>query len=314
MGRLPPAPFRTLLTRQVRRRRAGDRLGTGARARRAERADGGELAHVIGIAVPPDLAGLPGADGGGRRRGARDRLQCADRRRHLRARGTRARFERARRSLRWRRPRPRSRQRGSARRHTRLSRGGTGPSRRRGVPLYLRPWSSRRPAAIAYNRTLLATLAAADDSTRAGGASRRPGRSSSASRLVPPDIVGGGDALTQRALAGAGPSPSCPALSWCASRRAGLLCRRDARRIVRAAARAGPQSVSRSGCSADWRSRRWPPPVGFAVVGMAAFFTGVVRAPLTGIVLVSEMTGNVAHAAADAGRLLRGDVRADLAS
>jgi CIC family chloride channel protein len=32
---------------------------------------------------------------------------------------------------------------------------------------------------------------------------------------------------------------------------------------------------------------------GFAVVGMAAFFTGVVRAPLTGIVLVTEMTANV---------------------
>ena len=31
----------------------------------------------------------------------------------------------------------------------------------------------------------------------------------------------------------------------------------------------------------------------FALVGMAAFFTGVVRAPLTGIVLASEMTGNV---------------------
>jgi CIC family chloride channel protein len=34
-------------------------------------------------------------------------------------------------------------------------------------------------------------------------------------------------------------------------------------------------------------------PVGFAVVGMAAFFAGVVRAPLTGIVLVTEMTANV---------------------
>ena len=28
-------------------------------------------------------------------------------------------------------------------------------------------------------------------------------------------------------------------------------------------------------------------------MGMAAFFAGVVRAPLTGIVLVTEMTGNV---------------------
>ena len=35
------------------------------------------------------------------------------------------------------------------------------------------------------------------------------------------------------------------------------------------------------------------PPVSFALVGMAAFFAGVVRAPLTGLVLVSEMTGNV---------------------
>ena len=32
------------------------------------------------------------------------------------------------------------------------------------------------------------------------------------------------------------------------------------------------------------------PPVAFAVVGMAAFFTGVVRAPITGIVLITEMT------------------------
>jgi chloride channel protein, CIC family len=34
-------------------------------------------------------------------------------------------------------------------------------------------------------------------------------------------------------------------------------------------------------------------PEGFAIVGMAAFFIGVVRAPLTGIVLVLEMTANV---------------------
>jgi chloride channel protein, CIC family len=34
-------------------------------------------------------------------------------------------------------------------------------------------------------------------------------------------------------------------------------------------------------------------PEGYAVVGMAAFFTGVVRAPLTGMVLVTEMTASV---------------------
>jgi CIC family chloride channel protein len=34
-------------------------------------------------------------------------------------------------------------------------------------------------------------------------------------------------------------------------------------------------------------------PEGFAIVGMAALFTGVVRAPITGIVLVVEMTASV---------------------
>jgi CIC family chloride channel protein len=34
-------------------------------------------------------------------------------------------------------------------------------------------------------------------------------------------------------------------------------------------------------------------PHGFAVVGMAAFFAGVVRAPLTGMVLAFEMTATV---------------------
>ena len=33
-------------------------------------------------------------------------------------------------------------------------------------------------------------------------------------------------------------------------------------------------------------------PAAFAVVGMAAFFTAVVRSPVTGIILVTEMTGN----------------------
>ncbi len=35
-----------------------------------------------------------------------------------------------------------------------------------------------------------------------------------------------------------------------------------------------------------------PEPAAFAVVGMAAYFTAIVRAPLTGVVLIMEMTGN----------------------
>jgi CIC family chloride channel protein len=38
-----------------------------------------------------------------------------------------------------------------------------------------------------------------------------------------------------------------------------------------------------------------PEPGVFAVVGMAAYFTAIVRAPLTGIVLIIEMTGNYAQ-------------------
>lgn len=37
---------------------------------------------------------------------------------------------------------------------------------------------------------------------------------------------------------------------------------------------------------------------GFAIVGMASFFTGVVRAPLTGIILISEMTATFSLASA----------------
>ncbi|HLK55369.1 MAG TPA: H(+)/Cl(-) exchange transporter ClcA [Chthonomonadaceae bacterium] len=38
-----------------------------------------------------------------------------------------------------------------------------------------------------------------------------------------------------------------------------------------------------------------PNPAIFAVVGMAAYFTAIVRAPLTGIILIIEMTGNYAQ-------------------
>jgi CIC family chloride channel protein len=41
-----------------------------------------------------------------------------------------------------------------------------------------------------------------------------------------------------------------------------------------------------------WRPAATGPPAALAVVGMAAFFTAVVRAPVTGIVLVTEMTAS----------------------
>jgi CIC family chloride channel protein len=43
-----------------------------------------------------------------------------------------------------------------------------------------------------------------------------------------------------------------------------------------------------------WLPAAGAPPATCAVVGMATYFTAIVRAPLTGIVLIVEMTGNYA--------------------
>jgi chloride channel protein, CIC family len=42
----------------------------------------------------------------------------------------------------------------------------------------------------------------------------------------------------------------------------------------------------------QWFPALAPHPTALAIVGMAAFFTAVVRAPLTGIILVTEMTAS----------------------
>ena len=49
------------------------------------------------------------------------------------------------------------------------------------------------------------------------------------------------------------------------------------------------------------------------MVGMAALFTGIVRAPLTGIVLATEMTADVTLLLPMAGRLRDGHADADAA-
>src|SRR5262249_35330290 len=46
-----------------------------------------------------------------------------------------------------------------------------------------------------------------------------------------------------------------------------------------------------TGCT-HWLPTWAPDPTSLTVVGMAAFFTAVVRAPLNGIILVTEMTGS----------------------
>jgi CIC family chloride channel protein len=109
-----------------------------------------------------------------------------------------------------------------------------------------------------------------------------------------PGLVGGGDAITQTVLAGGAALATLPlafllrfglgAVSYAAPVPGGLFAP-----ILVLGAQLGwlcgalcRLAVPEAGFD----------PVAFAVVGMAAFFTGVVQAPVTGIVLVIEMTAS----------------------
>jgi CIC family chloride channel protein len=151
--------------------------------------------------------------------------------------------------------------------------------------------------AIAYNRSMLATSAAAERLTwlpvelRAG----LIGGAVGALAWFAPALVGGGDDITARTLLGGEPFTfvvlafllrfGLGVISYATATPGGLF---------------APLLVlgAQSGLLFGMACRAMFPgldiqPVGFAVVGMAAFFTGVVRAPLTGIVLITEMTANV---------------------
>jgi chloride channel protein, CIC family len=150
---------------------------------------------------------------------------------------------------------------------------------------------------VLYNRTLLGTMASAD---RLQG--RAPGLFAPlVGALVGviawfhPNLVGGGDGITQSVLAGGGAISvvsvvfllrfALGPLSYAARTPGGLF---------------APMLVL--GAQSGWlfaslMDRVFPAmaldPQAFAVVGMAAFFAGVVRAPLTGIALIIEMTNGV---------------------
>ncbi len=164
-------------------------------------------------------------------------------------------------------------------------------------PLYFILGAVAGLVAIAYNRVLLGTMAAVDRLSswpvelRAGLIGAAVGTLA----WFAPDLVGGGDMITQRTLAGAETLAAIPA--------AFLL--RFGLGAVSYAARApgglfAPMLVlgARLGlffgiiCALVFPELRIQPE-GFAIVGMAALFTGVVRAPLTGLVLVTEMTASV---------------------
>jgi CIC family chloride channel protein len=149
---------------------------------------------------------------------------------------------------------------------------------------------------IVYNRTLLATLAAADRLRRWPVALRAGlvGGTVGALAWFAPGLVGGGDPITQRTLAGAGTLSTIPpvfvlrlglgAVSYAAGTPGGLFAP-----ILVLGAQLG--LLFGSLCQQAFPTLAIQPE-GFAVVGMAALLTSIVRAPLTGIVLVIEMTAS----------------------
>ncbi len=152
-------------------------------------------------------------------------------------------------------------------------------------------------AAVLYCEALLGVMSLAQslDRRRVGLYAALTGAVVGALAWLAPDIVGGGDAITQYTLLGTQPLAALlfvfffrfafGAVSYATGTPGGIF----APMLV-----LGAQLGLIYGriCQFIFPGLDLQP-VGFAVVGIAAFFTGVVRAPLTGIVLATEMTANV---------------------
>jgi CIC family chloride channel protein len=163
-------------------------------------------------------------------------------------------------------------------------------------PLYYLLGAIAGLLAVAYNRVLLMTMAIADRLSKLPP-ELRAGLVGMAVGLLAwfaPNMVGGGDPITQRMLEGTAILTAVPAAfvirlilstaSYAAGTPGGLFAP-----LLVLGAQLG---LLYGGICRLLFPDIGVEPVGFAVVGMAAFFTGVVRAPITGIVLVTEMTAS----------------------
>jgi CIC family chloride channel protein len=164
-----------------------------------------------------------------------------------------------------------------------------------GLPFFVALGTVAGFAAMLYNGTLLGAIRLAERLER-WPVELQAGLIGAAVGLLAwfaPDLVGGGDPITQRVLAGEAALTMIPlafllrfvlgAVSYAAATPGGLF---------------APMLVlgAQLGVLVGALCRMAFPALdvdatAFAVVGMAAFFTGVVQAPVTGIVLVTEMTG-----------------------
>ncbi|CAD6551500.1 H(+)/Cl(-) exchange transporter ClcA [Paraburkholderia kirstenboschensis] len=164
------------------------------------------------------------------------------------------------------------------------------------MPMYLALGVFVGVLGVAYSRAILGALAVADRLSRWPAEARAlvVGAAVGVLAWISPDMVGGGDAITQRALEGTGSLGAIAlifivrfalgAVSYAAGTPGGLF---------------APMLVlgAQAGLGFGKLCVGWFPGVAvdstaFAVVALAAFFTAVVRAPITGIILATEMTGS----------------------
>jgi CIC family chloride channel protein len=150
--------------------------------------------------------------------------------------------------------------------------------------------------AVAYNHTLLGALRAADRRGRWPVEVRAAlvGGGVGVLAWFAPGLVGGGETLTQRTLTGEAALGTLPlvflvrfglgAASYAARTPGGLFAPLLVLGAQQGLLCAALCRLALPGLDV--------PAAAFAVVGMAAFFTGVVRAPLTGIALIIEMTAS----------------------
>jgi CIC family chloride channel protein len=161
------------------------------------------------------------------------------------------------------------------------------------IPFYLALGIVAGFIGVAYNRAILGALQATGRRGRFPVECRAAAIGAAVGLVAwfAPAMVGGGDTITQRMLSGAVALPlfgfalrfALGPVSYAARTPGGLF----APMLV-----LGSQSGLLFGTLARWLPGAGTNPTEYAVVGIAAFFTAVVRAPLTGIVLATELTGS----------------------
>jgi CIC family chloride channel protein len=164
------------------------------------------------------------------------------------------------------------------------------------VPVFLALGVIAGLIGVAYNRAILGALAAADRLRRVPAELRAAAVGAGVGVLAwfSLELVGGGEAITRRVLEGGIPLAilagafllrfALGAVSYAVGTPGGLFAP-----LLVLGAQSGLAFGTLCGVALPAVA---PQPVAYAVVGMAAFFTAVVRSPVTGIILVIEMTAS----------------------